>query len=586
MNNNTLRNLNVELDNFELNNNFSINFDTIIKLKKNNIYDKLKILSEYCQDLIEKYAKGMSELDNQLMIDLKEKKREQNTNNNSKTIVLIRKLKDSMVELVTFIYKLDRAINLLLTIVNPKRPSIPPPPSIPTSNIVNNNNPTRVTSSPDGRSLAAEEVTISNNQFKKLFKPLAPRSGGANFSRLKKFSKNGVKFTKSFLGTTEKKFKELLTIRQIKYTENLKLHENSKKIILDIYNDFIIIKQFLLEHNIIKLRLTRVTASSSLSAYNNKNLKEEQVAHLNDFRSPERKFKKTENNYLENQYNANTYYNLGLLLQDKGDIDGAENAYRKTIKIDPTKADAYYNLGNLLWTERSAIGEAEKLYLKAIEIDPEHKNAISHLNTMRINGIKSTRYSTYPLNRKTVNDRQPVEEFKNQSNKPNTTNKSRSRSKSKSKSRSRSRSKSRSRSTSRSGNRNNQKITKKKIKIPKRKAKITSFSPPPPRARKMKATKAAAEEEAKAEKEVNSPSSSINIFENPEIQYPENGLKIALDKYGNLLNGPKEVGTQPPPSITLSDDGPYPPLPFPPARSVATTQSNPRSSRKKNVKKK
>ena len=43
-----------------------------------------------------------------------------------------------------------------------------------------------------------------------------------------------------------------------------------------------------------------------------------------------------------------THSNLGILLKKKGDLAGAEAAYRRVIEIDPEHAEAHSNLGSLL----------------------------------------------------------------------------------------------------------------------------------------------------------------------------------------------------------------------------------------------
>ena len=61
-----------------------------------------------------------------------------------------------------------------------------------------------------------------------------------------------------------------------------------------------------------------------------------------------------------------------LLHGHKQDIDGAETEYREAIKIDPTNADAYNNLGMLLHGNKQDIGGAKEHYIKALRIDPKH----------------------------------------------------------------------------------------------------------------------------------------------------------------------------------------------------------------------
>ncbi len=65
------------------------------------------------------------------------------------------------------------------------------------------------------------------------------------------------------------------------------------------------------------------------------------------------------------------FFNLGnLLLVHFSRYDEAEQAYRKTIELDPKYAWPWINLGNLLRIHFSRYDEAEQAYRKAIELDP------------------------------------------------------------------------------------------------------------------------------------------------------------------------------------------------------------------------
>jgi Tfp pilus assembly protein PilF len=68
------------------------------------------------------------------------------------------------------------------------------------------------------------------------------------------------------------------------------------------------------------------------------------------------------------------YSNLGVLLMNKGELDGAEAECLKAIEIDPQHMAAHSNLGVLL-EKKGDLDGAEAEYLKAIEIDPRHVNA-------------------------------------------------------------------------------------------------------------------------------------------------------------------------------------------------------------------
>jgi tetratricopeptide (TPR) repeat protein len=76
----------------------------------------------------------------------------------------------------------------------------------------------------------------------------------------------------------------------------------------------------------------------------------------------------------ENQY---AWYNLGLIHQQRGSANLAEDEYRKALEIDPGFVPAMFNLAILL----SGIGETDEaveLYRGVIALEPD--NASAHLN--------------------------------------------------------------------------------------------------------------------------------------------------------------------------------------------------------------
>ena len=44
--------------------------------------------------------------------------------------------------------------------------------------------------------------------------------------------------------------------------------------------------------------------------------------------------------------NAKLHNNLGLLLKDRGDVQGALSPLREAVRLAPSYSRAYYNLGN------------------------------------------------------------------------------------------------------------------------------------------------------------------------------------------------------------------------------------------------
>ena len=76
------------------------------------------------------------------------------------------------------------------------------------------------------------------------------------------------------------------------------------------------------------------------------------------------------------------YNNLGNALVERGRLEQAIDAYRRSIELDPTNADAYNNLGSLQKAQNRK-PEAEAAYLKSLEIEPEHINALTNLGNLR-----------------------------------------------------------------------------------------------------------------------------------------------------------------------------------------------------------
>jgi len=74
---------------------------------------------------------------------------------------------------------------------------------------------------------------------------------------------------------------------------------------------------------------------------------------------------------------STTFNNLGVALSLKGKIDEAIKCHKKAIQLDPRNAEAYYNLGNIFYSQdnfKKAIGE----YEKAVSINPKYTKA--HIN--------------------------------------------------------------------------------------------------------------------------------------------------------------------------------------------------------------
>ena len=71
---------------------------------------------------------------------------------------------------------------------------------------------------------------------------------------------------------------------------------------------------------------------------------------------------------------AEAYYNMGIALKNKGDLEAAINSYKKALEIKPDYVEAYFNIGNIL-KSKSDLEAAIDSYKKALEIKPDHAEA-------------------------------------------------------------------------------------------------------------------------------------------------------------------------------------------------------------------
>jgi tetratricopeptide (TPR) repeat protein len=74
-----------------------------------------------------------------------------------------------------------------------------------------------------------------------------------------------------------------------------------------------------------------------------------------------------ENNEIDE---AEEHYNFGTTLQERGDLEGALEEYRKALRLNPNLAEAHVNSGVIL-VNRGEIDRAIEAYETAIEIDPQ-----------------------------------------------------------------------------------------------------------------------------------------------------------------------------------------------------------------------
>ena len=75
--------------------------------------------------------------------------------------------------------------------------------------------------------------------------------------------------------------------------------------------------------------------------------------------------------------NALAWFERALAREQRADVAGACQAYRRAIELDPEMADAYINLGRLQ-QEQGAVEEAARLYHLAIECTPD--DPVAHYN--------------------------------------------------------------------------------------------------------------------------------------------------------------------------------------------------------------
>jgi Flp pilus assembly protein TadD len=75
---------------------------------------------------------------------------------------------------------------------------------------------------------------------------------------------------------------------------------------------------------------------------------------------------------------AISYRNQGMLLQNKGDLQGAMQLFQEAQKEDPGYAEVYNDIG-VLYEAQGFSSQAEEQYLKAVELDPCFASAYSNL---------------------------------------------------------------------------------------------------------------------------------------------------------------------------------------------------------------
>jgi FKBP-type peptidyl-prolyl cis-trans isomerase 2/predicted TPR repeat methyltransferase len=76
--------------------------------------------------------------------------------------------------------------------------------------------------------------------------------------------------------------------------------------------------------------------------------------------------------------NAEAYFRMGVLLQERNEFDEAIKYYLKAIAVDPFMTDAYYNMA-VAYQKNGMVQESAECYQKVIEIAPNHEKAYVNL---------------------------------------------------------------------------------------------------------------------------------------------------------------------------------------------------------------
>jgi len=88
-----------------------------------------------------------------------------------------------------------------------------------------------------------------------------------------------------------------------------------------------------------------------------------------------------------NPNNDIAHYNLGLALDDKGDLEGAVGEYRETLRLNPGNEGAHINLGSALF-KKGNVDAAIAEYRESLRLNPENDSA--HYNLGIALGAKGT----------------------------------------------------------------------------------------------------------------------------------------------------------------------------------------------------
>ena len=92
---------------------------------------------------------------------------------------------------------------------------------------------------------------------------------------------------------------------------------------------------------------------------------------------------------------AETFYNMGVALKDKGDLAAAIESYKEAVKIKPDYAVAYNNMGNALQKKGDSKAAIES-YKEALKIKPDYADAHNNIgNTLKNKGDTEAAINNY-----------------------------------------------------------------------------------------------------------------------------------------------------------------------------------------------
>ena len=75
---------------------------------------------------------------------------------------------------------------------------------------------------------------------------------------------------------------------------------------------------------------------------------------------------------------AEAYFNMGNALKDKGELDLALTSYKEALRIQPKNVGVYINMGNVL-EDKGDLEMAIEYFKKALKIEPENANAYNNI---------------------------------------------------------------------------------------------------------------------------------------------------------------------------------------------------------------